>query len=1489
MKHILLWASLFTAMYLNAQTVNYQFTKDQHQKEIIGYFTNWDAWKGANHGVPKGFFNQLNIDYSQYTILNWSFFGVAHDGSLHSGDFRNKSIHLPGEIQQPAPMFNSDTYSSWDLWLRDGELEILQYLPDNLDTQPGNSLYWAYSDYGYKGNGSGWIHTDGTTGTYPLPLPKPNGKKGLIELAHDNNVKVMASIGGWSMSKHFPEMAADPIKRARFIQDCVTLINDHSFDGIDIDWEFPGAFSGMNFTGTNADYANFATLMTELRNAIGPNKLISAAFNADPTKLAGFNWASLNSTMDFYNMMTYDMHGGWSNKAGHNSPLYPYTNQETAGISWNTTFQFLASQGVPANKINMGVGFYGRGVITNGSASLNAPTVKVSKNISPDGLVQTAADYTHWGNYDGTPNFDYIKDNMAGWTYHWDNEAKVPYLTKGNYFLSYDNEASVAEKAKYIDSNNMGGVIIWQVFGDLDQGTVTATYANKLPHAPSTTAPLVNKINEVFSGNYIPANNPPTITFNSPSQDTSISQDTFGIIPIHISLDDADGTIAQSSFSVNGQLVNFIQSGNNYSYNLLPSAYGTYHITVSVTDNDTATTVDSIMVSITNDTNNPSIISHVITNSMWDQFFPHRFGVGSNTAGTGDFYSYTNFVEAMNRMNNIKILFERRCGTNLYKVTRTDKSTLQSVVIREDAGYATNNSSIITQEVDYGSFGTDGTLENQKREIMAFLANISQETTGGWPTAPGGQYSYGLYFNEESGYSGTTNIGYVDAGSTLYPPTTGKSYHGRGPIQLSWNANYGQVSSFLFGDKTILLDNPELVIQDGATAFQTAIWFWMTPQYPKPSAHDVMVENWQPSAAQVSNGILPGFGATVNIINPAIECNSGTESPKVVGRIAHFERYTDIIGIGMALDGSDNPLELGCANMSPFQTNPNECNTVTSISFNNPHDGDTIAINLGDTIPVSLSVSDPNNLLSNIGITINGVVYSGLTVDWVPSTLGAINLSAHATNNGNPLNQAISVTLIDASTATGCEGIASWTTSDIYATPGQQVVYNNKLYENKWWTQNEIPGSNAVWGYVKTCGIDTTTPNMSPIIDSIIPVNNASITQATLGNVIIGFTAVDPDGSIQSASASVNGVSITLTNTGNHYSGSYTPATYGSQNISITATDNNNATVIQQSAFTVVAPTTNQLPVISAVSPIDGAIITQSSLVTVPVSFSATDSDGTLLQVQASINGNTLTLTSNGTQYTANYTPSATGLRTLVITAMDNDSATATQQSSFTVDVTTSSCSVTGWQAQIYATPNTQVSLNNRIYENQWYAAANETPGVDNVWLFISYCNGGPDLTSSCGYEVWDSTVVYATAGTKTFYQNKIYQNKWWVTTEKPSDLIAWEYVQDCTPSSAQLSTSNSIQESKSSSLEKTNHEEQVASGIPTKIITSVAPNPASTSIQITSNTEVKQIRLLNLYGQVQLVTQESIIDISSLPKGINFIQVDYKNGKSETIRFIKN
>jgi basic endochitinase B len=198
---------------------------------------------------------------------------------------------------------------------------------------------------------------------------------------------------------------------------------------------------------------------------------------------------------------------------------------------------------------------------------------------------------------------------------------------------------------------------------------------------------------------------------------------------------------------------------------------------------------------------------------------------------------------------------------------------------------------LLDAAVDYPSFACEGDEATRRRELAAFLAQISHETTGGWAAAPDGPYSWGLCFIEEVGCENNGCPQYCDPNNAQYPCAPGKTYHGRGAIQLSWNYNYGQAGDALGVD---LLGDPDLVKTDSKLAIQTAMWFWMTEQRPKPSAHDVMAGNWTPSPQDEALGRLPGFGMTTNIINGGLECSMPGNS-KVEDRVGFFERYADLL------------------------------------------------------------------------------------------------------------------------------------------------------------------------------------------------------------------------------------------------------------------------------------------------------------------------------------------------------------------------------------------------------------------------------------------------------------------------------------------------------------------------------------------------------------------------------------------------------------------
>jgi basic endochitinase B len=174
-----------------------------------------------------------------------------------------------------------------------------------------------------------------------------------------------------------------------------------------------------------------------------------------------------------------------------------------------------------------------------------------------------------------------------------------------------------------------------------------------------------------------------------------------------------------------------------------------------------------------------------------------------------------------------------------------------------------------------------------------------------------------LYFVHEVGYNSSNSAGAYSQWHEEFTPNPAVGYYGRGPIQLSWNYNYGQFSKFLFNDKNILLDNPNLLQEDGVLAFQSAIWFWMMPQCPKPSCHQVMHDLWAPQAGEYPTGKMytRGFAHTNNIINGGLECRATSTAAfteKVLLRSALYQYYLGILGFG--------PEDLLLENTPPYST-----------------------------------------------------------------------------------------------------------------------------------------------------------------------------------------------------------------------------------------------------------------------------------------------------------------------------------------------------------------------------------------------------------------------------------------------------------------------------------------------------------------------------------------------------------------------------------------
>jgi hypothetical protein len=222
------------------------------------------------------------------------------------------------------------------------------------------------------------------------------------------------------------------------------------------------------------------------------------------------------------------------------------------------------------------------------------------------------------------------------------------------------------------------------------------------------------------------------------------------------------------------------------------------------------------------------------------------------------------------------------------------KKQYEKLFPHHNAIYSYEN--FIEASKSFSLFANEGDSSTRKKELVAFFANIAHETTSGWKESQGGSYVWGLVYVEEQACKDGKCTQYNTAGTSKYQPVAGKSYHGRGPMQLSYAYNYG-----LAGDELNLplLQQPELVSSDGVVAFKTALWFWMREQKPKPSCHNVMCGKWQPSEDDIKQNRKPGFGMVINIINGGVECNTADPviEAKRKERIGFHKWFAVIINI----------------------------------------------------------------------------------------------------------------------------------------------------------------------------------------------------------------------------------------------------------------------------------------------------------------------------------------------------------------------------------------------------------------------------------------------------------------------------------------------------------------------------------------------------------------------------------------------------------------
>jgi basic endochitinase B len=199
-------------------------------------------------------------------------------------------------------------------------------------------------------------------------------------------------------------------------------------------------------------------------------------------------------------------------------------------------------------------------------------------------------------------------------------------------------------------------------------------------------------------------------------------------------------------------------------------------------------------------------LDNLLSDTQWNALFPKRAGTfGIHPQGyTFDFYSFNDLKQAADEMSDYLVQIRLKDGVWGQLITITKKSNGTTYIYSdvEEWWHADPTPETIIY-VDFEDFVNRTNDLNNKRELAAFLANISKETTGGWqlPVGGGSEGDYaqwGLYFVHEVGYDSTNGAGAYSQENAEFPPNPSVGYYGRGPIQLSWNYNYGQFRIALF-------------------------------------------------------------------------------------------------------------------------------------------------------------------------------------------------------------------------------------------------------------------------------------------------------------------------------------------------------------------------------------------------------------------------------------------------------------------------------------------------------------------------------------------------------------------------------------------------------------------------------------------------------------------------------------------------------------------
>ncbi|MFN6536198.1 MAG: glycosyl hydrolase family 18 protein [Nostoc sp. EkiNYC01] len=377
-------------------------------------------------------------------------------------------------------------FENWSQYRQGGG----KFLPAQIDPSLYTHINFAFGIFGYITKGIA-PNNPRLTGDYRIQPIEWNDRTVLYpeiqKLKQKNpNLKTLLSIGGWGFNdlqdpikigtytyNLFSQMAASAAGRQQFIYSAIEYAQKYKFDGIDLDWEYPG-YKGRG--GRPEDFANFLALLREFRSAIsGRNFLLTIASSAIvPTGVPDryrsnpgsyFQWLAQSAQyLDWLNVMSYDYHGAFPDDkvTGMNAPL-PQDSTPKGPFSVKNTIEAYLAAGIPNSKIVMGIPTYGRTFKVSSPLTLsdNGPGKSYS-SAGPAGISTVTP---------GVLSYYEIQNRISSGslTRRWHEPTLTPYAynSQTSEWVSYDDTESIGYKTSYLIEKKLGGAMIWAI--GLDQ------------------------------------------------------------------------------------------------------------------------------------------------------------------------------------------------------------------------------------------------------------------------------------------------------------------------------------------------------------------------------------------------------------------------------------------------------------------------------------------------------------------------------------------------------------------------------------------------------------------------------------------------------------------------------------------------------------------------------------------------------------------------------------------------------------------------------------------------------------------------------------------------------------------------------------------------------------------------------------------------------------------------------------------------------------